>query len=137
SLLTMELVVKIEELFGVDLPLIDVIELPQLAGLASRIDEAADGGVAGSLLRPYRVHGGSQRVVLVPGAVGMAVGLFRIADVIDADIDVYLFDYPGHRAGEAPESSIGAITERLLVEIERAGISSDVALYGNSLGSWV
>jgi len=137
SLAVMELVVWIEEEFDIDLPVLDVVEVPSLAGLAGRIDELAAGTGVVPLLRRYREGGGRTRLVLIPGQLGMAVGLNLIADAVGVDIDVYLFDYPGHRPGEKPARSIDALAERLLAELRGAGLKEDVALYGNSLGSWV
>lgn len=76
-------------------------------------------------------------MVLVPGAMGMAVGLQLIADVLVPDVDVYLFDYPGHRGADKPLKSIDALAGALVQELDLAGLSRSVGLYGNSMGSWV
>jgi thioesterase domain-containing protein len=67
----------------------------------------------------------------------MAVGLNLIADAVDADVDVYLFDYPGHRPGETPLRTIDDLAARLLRELGAASVTGPLAFYGNSLGSWV
>jgi acyl carrier protein/thioesterase domain-containing protein len=137
SLAVMELVVRIEDEFGIDLPLLDVLEVPSLADLAARLETQIASSTLGSLLRLYRRGTSGASIVLIPGQMGMAVGLNLIADAIAADVDVYLFDYPGHRAGETPLESVEAITSALLGELAHAGLTEKLALYGNSLGGWV
>lgn len=137
SLAVMELVIRIENDFGIDLPVLDVLEVPTLAGLAVRLDQQADGAVTTPLLRRYRRGSGDASIILIPGQVGMAVGLNLIADAISADVNVYLFDYPGHRAGQEPLTSVDALSDVLVAEVQAAGIARQLALYGNSMGSWV
>lgn len=138
SLAVMELVIRIDDEFGLDLPVLDVLEVPTLADLAARLDQQApSGGVPTPLLRRYRQGGGKTSIVLAPGQIGMAVGLNLIADAIGSDVDVYLFDYPGHRPGQVPLKSVEELAYVLVAEMQRAGIAHEVALYGNSMGSWV
>lgn len=136
SLLTMELVERIELLFGVDLPLIDVLDVPTLEEMANRIGDAAATG-PWPLLHPYRRGTSGVQLILVPGQMGMAIGLNRIADAVTADVDIFMFDYPGHRTGETPANSIEELAEALVFELDKADIEGPLALYGNSLGSWV
>ncbi len=136
SLLTMELVERIELVFGVDLPVIDVLEVPTLEEMAGRIDEAASAR-SSPLLHQYRRGTSGAHLVLVPGQMGMAIGLNGIADAVTADVDIWMFDYPGHRSGEVPANSIEELAEALVAELDDAGIDGTIALYGNSLGSWV
>jgi acyl-CoA synthetase (AMP-forming)/AMP-acid ligase II/thioesterase domain-containing protein/acyl carrier protein len=135
SLLTMELVERIELAFGVDLPVIDVLEVPTLEEMADRIDN--DAPSASGLLHRYRHGTSGSHLVLIPGQQGMAVGLNRIADAVTADVDIWLFDYPGHRAGEAPANSIEELATALVTALDTEGIAGVLAFYGNSLGSWV
>ena len=136
SLLTMELVERIEVVFGVDLPVIDVLDVPTLEEMATRIDGAAS-AQARPLLHRYRRGASGTHLVVVPGQMGMAIGLNRIADEVTADVDIWMFDYPGHRADERPAESIEALAAALVSELEDAGIDGPLAFYGNSLGSWV
>lgn len=135
SVLTMELVARIEMDFGVDLPVIDVVGLPTLRELADRIDDDEPGHQP--LLRSYRATTKESHLILVPGQMGMAVGLNLIADGVTEDVNVHLFDYPGHQPGEDPRSTIEELAEVLVDEIHRAGLRGKIALYGNSLGGWV
>lgn len=137
SLAVMELVIRIEETFGVDLPVLDVLDVPTLAALAARVDQQALLATTSPLLRHYRSGSSGASIVLVPGQVGMAVGLNLIADSIAADVDIYLFDYPGHRPGQTPLRSIDGLAAVLLSEMQAADLTRDVALFGNSMGSWV
>lgn len=137
SLAVMELVVRIEDELGVDLPVLDVLAVPSLAGLAARLDQLASDAGPTPLLRHYRKGSGRTRLVLIPGQMGMAVGLNLIADAVGGDVDVYLFDYPGHRPGQQPLRSIDDLAAVLTAELRSAGLTHNVALYGNSLGSWV
>ena len=136
SLLTMELVERIEIAFEVDLPVIDVLDVPTLEEMAARIDEAASAEPS-PLLHRYRRGTSGAHLVLVPGQMGMAIGLNRIADAVTADVDIWMFDYPGHRSGELPATSIEESAEALVAELDHAEIDGTVAFYGNSLGSWV
>ena len=122
---------------GIDLPVLDVLEVPALADMAARLDEQVRMGTTKPLLRRYRAGSSGASIVLVPGLMGMAAGLNLIADSIAADVDIYLFDYPGHRPGQAPLKSIDGLATALRAEMEGAAITHDVALYGDSLGSWV
>jgi thioesterase domain-containing protein len=133
----MELVVAIEDELGVDLPMLDVLAMPSLAGLSAHLDDLRAGTGPSSLLRLYRKGTGRVRLILVPGQMGLAVGLNLIADAVGAEVDTYLFDYPGHRPGQQPLGSIDALAVALLHELRSVGLSDNVALYGNSLGSWV
>src|SRR5581483_7905618 len=135
SLAVMELVVAIEDELGVDLPMLDVLEMPSLVGLAARVDEVRSGVGPSSLLRLYRKGSGRIRLVLVPGQMGLAVGLNLIADAVGSDVDIYLFDYPGHRPGQLPRQSIDDLATALLGELRSAGLTHDVAIYGTSLRS--
>lgn len=137
SLAVMELVVAIEAELGVDLPVLDVLAVPSLTELAARLDQSASAGQPAPLLHHYRKGDGRTRLVLIPGQMGMAVGLNLIADAVGGDVDVYLFDYPGHHPGEEPLRSIDDLAVVLIEELRSAGIADNVALYGNSLGSWV
>jgi thioesterase domain-containing protein/acyl carrier protein len=136
SLLTMELVERIEVVFGADLPVIDVLDVPTLEEMAARIDDAAMAAVA-PLLHRYRRGTSGAHLVLVPGQMGMAIGLNRIADAVTADVDIWMFDYPGHRGSERPANSIEELAEVLVRELDQVGIDGPLAFYGNSLGSWV
>lgn len=138
SLSVMELVIRIEVEFAYDLPLLDVLEVPALGDLAARLDQRKDEGEPHRpLLRPYRTGGSGGTVVLLPGQMGLAVGLNLIAEAIDTNVDVYLFDYPGHRGRERPLTSIDDLADALVTELERAHLDHNVAMYGNSLGGWV
>jgi len=137
SLLTMELVIRIEELFLVDVPVTEIIQVPTLAEMAARIDQPSNGQQPTSLLVPFRVQAGGPTVVLVPGAEGMGIGMRSIALALDPQLDVYLFDYPGHRVGGKPAPAIETIAAALVEELVNTGIHHDLALYGNSLGGWV
>jgi oxalate---CoA ligase len=137
SLLTVELVIRIEEQFGVDLPVTEVAPLRTLAALADRIDSSVGEHGTARLLVPYRVHGHPTAAVLVPGAEGLAIGLIGIADALGPGLDIYLFDYPGHRHNTKPATTIEEIAGALVSELDVAGLSHRVALYGNSLGGWV
>jgi oxalate---CoA ligase len=137
SLLTMELVTRIDAEFGVDLPVVEVVDVPSLGDMAARIDALIAGAVSTTLLRRYRIGTNGQRLVLVPGQYGMALGLHLIADRIDADVDVYLFDYPGNRPGEVALRTVEELAERLVDELRDADAVERTALYGNSMGSWV
>jgi acyl-CoA synthetase (AMP-forming)/AMP-acid ligase II/surfactin synthase thioesterase subunit/acyl carrier protein len=137
SLAVMELVVGIEEDLGVDLPVLDVLAVPSLVELAARLDQLATGAEPAPLLRLYRRGSGRVGLVLIPGQMGMAVGLNLIADAVGGDVDTYLFDYPGHRPGQEPLGSIDDLAAVLTAELGSAGLTHNVALYGNSLGSWV
>ncbi len=137
SLAAMELVVRIEEELGVDLPMLDLLEVPALGALAIRIDELRSTDRSAPLLRRYREGSDERSLVLIPGQFGMAVGLNLIADAIDADIDLYLFDYPGHRPDQEPLQTVDELACCLIDELEATGLTRDVALYGNSMGGWV
>jgi thioesterase domain-containing protein/acyl carrier protein len=137
SLLTMELVARIEADLGVDLPVVDVIDVATLGEMANRVEQSMGGDQRTPLLRRYRTGTTGQRLVLIPGQYGMALGLNLIADAIDADVDVYLFDYPGNRPGEQPLRSIEALAARLVEELRREGITERLSMYGNSMGGWV
>lgn len=137
SLAAMELVVRIEEELGVDLPMLDLLEVPALGALATRVDQLRSSDGSAPLLRHYRKGSGEGSLVLIPGQFGMAVGLNLIADAVDADVDLYLFDYPGHRPGQVPLQTIDELACCLVDELNDAGITRDVALYGNSMGGWV
>jgi thioesterase domain-containing protein len=104
--------------------------------MGARIDDAA-AAAAAPLLHRYRRGTSGAHLVLVPGQMGMAIGLTGIADAVTADVDIWMFDYPGHRSGEMPASSIEELAEALVREIDQAGIDGALAFYGNSLGSWV
>lgn len=136
SLLVMELVERIEKVFGVDLPVVDVLEVPTLEAMAEQIDSTH---APAHHLGLHRCRNGTSgtHLILVPGQMGMAVGLQGIADAVTVDVDIWMFEYPGHRPGESPAMSIEDLAGALLSAMYAAGISGPVALYGNSLGSWV
>lgn len=137
SLAAMELVVRIEAEFGLDLPVLDVLEVPELGSLASHLELLSDGRNSPGLLRCYRPSSSGSNLVLVPGQMGMAIGLNLIADAITADVSIHLFDYPGHRGDEQPLSSIESLADALVGEILRHGCDDQLAIYGNSMGGWV
>jgi acyl-CoA synthetase (AMP-forming)/AMP-acid ligase II/acyl carrier protein len=128
SLAVMELVVGIEDEFGVDLPVLDALAVPSLAELAARLDQHASDAGSGPLLRHYRAGSGRTRLVLIPGQMGMAVGLNLIADAVGGDVDVYLFDYPGHRPGQQPLRTIDDLAAVLMAELRSAGLTHNVPL---------
>lgn len=137
SLAVMEMVVQVERDFGIDLPLVAVHQVPTLGELAAYLDQIATDGTSDALLGLYRRGSDGTRVVLVPGQYGHSVGLNRIADAIGRGPDIYLFDYPGHREGQAPARSIEDLGSRLVEEIVQAGVAQNLVLYGNSMGGWV
>ena len=138
SLDVMELVTQVEEVFGVDLPIDDVLELPTLQGMADEIDRhlAGDEGRDRHHLLTMRAGTTDVAVVLVPGAHGMAIGLQAIAEHVPPGPIVLGFRYPGQLAGQAPLRSIEALAEVLLDELRRVRIER-LVMFGNSLGSWV
>lgn len=135
SVAAMELAVRIESQMGVDLPLLDIVGAPRLADLANCIEAARD-GLNGSLLRRVRTGTETSAVVLVPGQIGMAVGLDLVARALSAEHTVYLFDYPGYRSGEQPSETVADTAAALVRELDRSGVAP-AFIYGNSLGSWV
>lgn len=138
SLDVMELVTQVEEVFGVDLPIDDVLELPTLQGMADEIDRHLSGDHGRDRHHLLTMRTGTTRVavVLVPGAHGMAIGLQSIAEHVQPGPIVLGFRYPGQVAGQAPLRSIEALAGLLLDELRRAQVEQ-VVLFGNSLGSWV
>lgn len=138
SLDVMELVTQIEEGFGVDLPIDDVLELPTLQGMADEIDRQLTGDQGHDRHHLLTMRAGTKdvAVVLVPGAHGMAIGLQAIAENVAPGPIVLGFRYPGQVAGQRPLRSIEALSGVLLAELERLQVG-DVVLFGNSLGSWV
>lgn len=137
SLSVMELVVRIDDELGIELPLLDVLQVPSLGALATFLDELAAGGSQKPLLQRYRSGASDRSIVLVPGMDGMAIGLHLIADAIETDATILLFDYPGQRPGQRPMRSIEALAEALVAELDRANLVGDLSIYGNSMGSWV
>lgn len=137
SLAVMELVAAVEEDFGVDLPLLQVHQVPSLGELARHIEGRSVTESSDSLLVRYREGATDSNVMLIPGQFGLAVGLDLIADAIGEGPTIYLYDYPGHRFGERPASSIEEIAAALVGAIDDLGVRGRLVLYGNSMGGWV
>jgi acyl-CoA synthetase (AMP-forming)/AMP-acid ligase II/thioesterase domain-containing protein/acyl carrier protein len=138
SLDVMELVTQIEEVFEVDLPIDDVLELPTLQGMADEIDRQLSADTVRDRHHLLVMRDGDPEVavVLVPGAHGMAIGLQAIAEHVRPGPMVVGFRYPGQLAREIPLRAIEDLASLLLEELVRRRIER-VVLFGNSLGSWV
>ena len=137
SLAVMGLVAGIEEVFGVDLPLLQVHQVPSLRELACQIEELSTATPSESLLVRYSQGANDSSVILIPGQFGLAVGLDLIADAIGVGPTIYLYDYPGHRAGQRPASTIEEIAAPLVSAVQDLGVGGRLVLYGNSMGGWV
>ena len=120
-----------------EVSVVDLFRNPTVRALAARIDDRADGTVAGAgLLVPLGEQRGTAEVhvVCVPYGGGSPVTFAPLAEAMPGHVAVHGVDLPGHdtsRRDETPRP-LTEVAADLVPEIQALG--GQVVLYGHCLG---
>ncbi|PRW63345.1 amino acid adenylation domain-containing protein [Actinopolyspora mortivallis] len=135
SLIAVKLINRINEEFGVQLPMQTVFEHPKMADLAARIDN--DSPVESSRLVPLADGGGSGNVFCWPGLGGYPMNLRPLAREITTDGTFYGVQAHGINTGEVPYRTIHEMAAADVAEIRRVQPEGPYILCGYSFGARV
>jgi amino acid adenylation domain-containing protein len=136
SLLAAKLFVRLDEEFGVSLPLSDLLAAPTVQTLAARyasLERFKDSPVLVAL----RVGGGLNPVYAVPGVFGNVLGYADLCHSLGLEQPFYAFQSIGLDGARAPLESIEMIAEVYVAEIHKVQPRGPYALIGACFGGTV
>ena len=137
SLKAVELIARIHQLFGREVPLAQCFLTPTLAGMAAAVSELApDAANTSSLVHLTHGDAGGPVVLWVPGAGGTTLGLHTFASALAPTIDLYGFEAAAHRGLPHPptlEAMAAAYGDDVLAFL--AATPRPFVLGGHSMGA--
>jgi thioesterase domain-containing protein/acyl carrier protein len=132
SLQGMEIFLRMEQEFGVKLPLAALVEQPTVARIAALI--AAAGGGAWRCLVALKPGGTRPPLFCVHDSSGNLLVYRRLVDHLDRDQPLYGLQYPGQDRSPLKVLSIAALATQFAAEIRRAEPQGPYYLAGFSVG---
>ena len=126
---------RVQETFGLALPLHELLRNPTVEALGARLRSGMPTGPAGNLIA-FREGEGRQNLVCVHPAGGTAFCYLALAKVLPEACGVYGLQSPGIHPGEQTLPSIEAMAESYLAQIDRL-TAAPLILTGLSYGGLV
>ncbi|MDD5275159.1 MAG: amino acid adenylation domain-containing protein [Methylovulum sp.] len=133
SLLAVQLLSRIAQAFGIDVPLRTLFVQPVLSGFAAALSAQAP-AVAYTNLVPIRPEGRQRPLFLIHPRGGQVDYARTLAPWLDADLPVYGLHATGFMAGETPLVTIAAMAARYLEEIRTVQPEGPYRIAGYSSG---
>lgn len=133
SLIAVSTILRINETFGVDLPVQAIFEAPRLCDLAARIE--AGSKVGASRLVPLNAARRGRPIFCWPGLGGYPMNLRSLAHALTDPRPFYGVQALGINAGEIPFASIAESARADLAEIDAIQPEGPLTLWGYSFGA--
>ncbi|XCN74100.1 MAG: amino acid adenylation domain-containing protein [Candidatus Electrothrix aestuarii] len=134
SLLAMQLMSRIQQEFGIRIPVSALFESPTVAGLAEKLRTQQFDTASG--LVPMRTTDEDITVFLLPEAVGSVMYFYPLASCLDKKISVFALQTPG-LASSSPISNVKELACFHLQSIRRQQPVGPYRLAGHSSGGRV
>ncbi|MEU9120996.1 amino acid adenylation domain-containing protein [Streptomyces sp. NPDC048506] len=136
SLTAMRLVVRIEQRYGVNIPLSEFIAAPTVAGLAARL-RTGDAVAAFDPLVPIRPEGTRPPLFMVHPMGGNVLCYVRFARHLPDDQPLYALQAAGADPGTTPLGTVEEIAESYLAALRKVQPHGPYAIGGWSFGGFV
>ncbi len=133
SLLAVTLAARIEQRFGIVMPLAKLFAAPTVAALATVIHEHIDV----SPVTQFRAGDAHPPLFLVPGAGGHSFSLRVLARLLGEDQPSYGLQYPGVDGKRAPCARVETLAAAMVDQIKSVQSNGPYFLGGFSLGGMV
>ncbi|WP_227106801.1 jagaricin-like haemolysin non-ribosomal peptide synthetase HmlG [Chromobacterium rhizoryzae] len=136
SLLTLQLLSRIREELGVELPLASLFTSGTVAEFARLVQEAGQ-AAAPSVLVPIRTDGDDGALLLVHDGSGQIIGYQKLVERLSPRWRVYGLQAAGLDPAVAADDSVAAMAERYAAAVRQAGLPGPLILAGHSFGAAV
>ena len=135
SILTIRMIVKIAQQFGVELTVRDVFLHPTIQLLAEKIQA---GTTTAPTLMSTLHHAGitSTRLFCIPGALGSALSFMGLIEH-NSNLTIFAFDHLGVFNSKSPHESIEQMAECMKKEIIQEQTEGPYFIVGHSMGAKV
>ncbi|KMN81560.1 hypothetical protein VK98_12770 [Chromobacterium sp. LK11] len=136
SLLTLQLLSRVREELGVELPLASLFTSGTVAEFARLVAEAGQ-AAAPSVLVPIRPDGDEATLLLVHDGSGQIIGYQKLVERLSPRWRVYGLQAAGLDPAVAADDSVAAMAARYAAAVLQAGLSGPLILAGHSFGAAV
>ncbi|WP_043594134.1 jagaricin-like haemolysin non-ribosomal peptide synthetase HmlG [Chromobacterium haemolyticum] len=136
SLLTLQLLSRVREELGVELPLASLFTSGTVAEFARLVQEAGQ-AAAPSVLVPIRTDGDDATLLLVHDGSGQIIGYQKLVERLSPRWRVYGLQAAGLDPAVASDDSVAAMAARYAAAVLQAGLSGPLILAGHSFGAAV
>ncbi|AUH50745.1 hypothetical protein CXB49_07990 [Chromobacterium sp. ATCC 53434] len=136
SLLTLQLLSRIQTELGATLPLAALFTAGTVAGLAPLV-AAGQTDAAPAVLVPLRPDGADLTLLLVHDGSGQIIGYRQLAETLPARWRVYGLQAAGLDPSVAADETVAAMAERYADAVLAAGLPGPLVVAGHSFGAAV
>ncbi|NHR03870.1 amino acid adenylation domain-containing protein [Chromobacterium haemolyticum] len=136
SLLTLQLLSRVREELGVELPLASLFTSGTVAEFARLVQEAGQ-TAAPSVLVPIRTDGDEATLLLVHDGSGQIIGYQKLVERLSPRWRVYGLQAAGLDPAVASDDSVAAMAARYAAAVLQAGLNGPLILAGHSFGAAV
>lgn len=139
SLTAAQMMTRLSDQYGLELPLGHLFEAATVAGLAARLQGGVAAGQDDPLAEVLCLRSGSRQPPLfcIHPVIGIGWGYAALLPALDASIPVYCLQASGLRAGGRRPQSLEAMAEDYLQRVRSIQPAGPVRLLGWSLGGLV
>ncbi|MCG8548746.1 MAG: alpha/beta fold hydrolase [Alphaproteobacteria bacterium] len=133
SLSTVELLLAVEDGFGVSVELGRFLDNPTVEGLAAAINEGRDFRPSTALVT-LKAHGTEPPLFFIHGAGGLAFTVFELGQALPGDRPIYAVQDPACDPGVEPAREIEAMAAALIEQIMTVQPRGPYHICGHSFG---
>ncbi len=136
SLSAIQMMVKVKNIYGIDLPLALLLQTPTIAKLADFIRNS-NLPSKNSCIVPFHTEGSGPAIVLIPGLGGNVLDLYELSAHLDKGYPCYGVQHPWEIDKWAINDCIEDLAAYYLSELESVISIKDCIIIGHSFGGYV
>ena len=136
SLIAVRLMARIQQQFGLNLPLAILFQSPTIEQMAPLLRQQPD-SLPWSSLVPIQPNGGNPPFFCAPGAGGNVVYFYDLARLLGSEQPFYGLQAVGLDGESAPHTTIEEMATHYITAIQTVQPQGPYFLGGHSFGSWI